>query len=154
MAILKNSTIQSVDVAQTVSVNGVINQSNSNLMSGEYRSDSSYTATGPISQNQRYIDTGFNTQNNASRFTVIEEGLYYICWHNISNSGANTTRTRIYINGSNRSQARGDASGQYSMVTAIHLDYLQPGDYIELVHTNGTIYMTSQYNDFSIQRIL
>lgn len=154
MASLKNSTISGLNVSGDLEVLGVINQSSPSLISVDYSSDTSYTSTGPIPHNNSYVESGFNVQNSRSRFTVLEEGLYYICWHNISNSGANTTRTRIYVNGSNRSQARGDASGTYSMVTAIHLEYLQPGDYIEMVHTNGTIYMTSQYNDFSIQRIL
>lgn len=152
MATLQNSTIQDLTITDQTTVNGEIT-STPEAVATEYRTNTGYTATGAIPFTNFYVSNKITRSNNNSRFTVLEPGLYYVMWHNISSAQGDTTRTRIYVNGSNWSQARGEGTPNYPMVNAFVLNFMDEGDYFEMVHTNGTVYLTSQYTDFTIFKV-
>lgn len=153
MAILKNSTIQDLTITNQTTVNGKI-VSTPESSSVAFGNNTNYTATGPIPFNNFYVTNKINRTNNNSRYTVLEAGLYFVTWHNISQNDGTTTRTRIRVNGSNWSQARGEGTPNYPMVNAFVLNFMEEGDYFEMNHTNGSIYLVRpNYNDFTIFKV-
>lgn len=152
MATLQNSTIQDLTITDQTTVNEEIT-STPEAVSTEYDRNTRYTATGPIPFTDFNISNKITSSNNNSRFTVLEPGLYYVMWHNISSNRDETNRTRIRVNGANWSQARGQRQPNYPMVNAFVLNFMDEGDYFEMNHTDGTIYLTDQYNDFIIFKV-
>lgn len=152
MATLQNSTIQDLTITEQTTANGEIT-STPECASRTFNSNTSYTSTGPIPFNISHVNEKINVINSGSRFTILEPGLYFVTWHNISQNDGSTTRTRIRVNGSNWSQARGSGSPNYPMVNAFVLNFMNEGDYFEMNHTNGSIYLTRQYNDFTIFKV-
>ena len=154
MAILKNTIISKLSITNNLIVEGALSSSNQTSIHSRNTSSNSYTTIGVVPQDTFILSEGITVTGSSSRFTVLEDGLYMTSWHNISNN-TNTTESRTYIriNGVNVSQARGDLSSDYSMVNAMYLEYLVVGDYIELYHGQGQIFMNSTYNDFCIHRI-
>lgn len=154
MAILKNSTIQNLTIAEQATVNGKIT-STPESASVQYRSNTSYSTSGPIPFTHFFIDNKINRSNNNSRYTILEPGLYFVTWHNISqNANSATTRTYIRVNGSRWSQARGEGTPAYPMVNAFVLVFMNEGDFFDMDHGAGSIYLTGiDYNDFTIFKV-
>lgn len=153
MAILKNSTIQDLTITNQTTVNGEIT-STPETASVSFGNNTGYTATGPIPFTNFNVSNKINRTNNNSRYTILEPGLYFVTWHNISNAVGNTNRTYIRVNGSRWSQARGEGTPNYPMVNAFVLNFMNEGDYFDMDHGAGTIYLTvPNYNDFTIFKV-
>lgn len=152
MAILKNSTVDKLTVSGDTSLSGIVATTPEGV-SVAYNSNTNYTATGPIPFTNIYVSNKINRQNSSSRFTILEAGLYFASWHNITQNDGTTTRTYITLNGSRLSQARGEGTPDYPMANAFALMFMNVGDYFEMDHGTGSIYLTTQYNDFSIFKV-
>ena len=152
MAILQSSTIDKLTVANNVTASGEIS-SNPEVASVFFNSITDYTATGPIANNGTHVLQKIDRLNSGARFTVLEAGLYFVMWHNISNANGSTNRTYIRVNGARWSQARGEGSPDYPMVNAFVLNFMNVGDFFDIDHGAGQIYLTTQYNDFVIFKV-
>lgn len=153
MANLKNTTITTLTVSNNITCNSTTSVSNNAYLSSRPNISSSYTTTGVINfTNTVDLLKDFDKVNG--RFTALEEGLYTIMFANISSASgiATTNRTYIRVNGSRISQARGEGGVQYPMVNAMHTAYLVAGDYVDLEHTAGQVYLTTTYTAFNIHR--
>lgn len=152
MAILKDSNIDSLTTSANATVLGSINTT-PEVATVSYNSNTNYTASGPIPFTNIFISNNFNVTNSNSRYTVLEAGLYFVSWHNITQNDGTTTRTYIRVNGGRWSQARGEGTPNYPMANAFVLNYMEEGDYFDMEHGAGSIYLTTQYNDFTIFKV-
>lgn len=152
MSNLKNTTINNITVNNDVNCLSTTSARNTAHVSAQPNISSSYTTTGVIDfTNTITLIKDFN--KTGGRFTAMYSGLYMITFLNISNNNGSTNRTYIRVNGARISQARGEGTPTYPMVNAMHTAYLNVGDYIDLDHGDGMIYLTTTYTSFTVHRI-
>lgn len=158
MANLQDTTIQGlVNVATDVNITGNFYKPNLPIIDvSKNDGGSCYATTGIIPFNIIYINNGgFSVTNNNSRFTVPEDGVYWVGFWTIGHNNCGTTgRVLLRVNGSNTSQARSDGSIRYGNCYAYRLFDLKEGDYIEANMTAASIYFNSTvYNRFTIFKV-
>lgn len=152
MADLKNTTITNLTVNNDVTCNSTTTADGIAAFSTIPDVSFSYTTIGIIDFTNE-VNYLAGVDKVGGRFTALHEGLYTIMFTNITNpSGGTITQTYINVNGIQRSQARGEGTPQYPMVVALHTEYLNVGDYIELEHVSGRIYLANSYSAFVSHR--
>lgn len=158
MANLKHTTIQgSLGITTDLIIQGSLKKPNLPIIDASKNDGTScYGTGGPIPFNILYVNNGgFGISNSNSRFTVPEDGVYWVGFWSIGhNSCGSTGRVRLSINGARTSQARTDVSIRYGNCYAYRLFDLSVGDYIEAELQAASIYFNAtQYNRFVIFKV-
>lgn len=158
MANLQNTTVEgSVVLPNNIDITGILSKTNLPMIDvSKNNGGGCFSTTGAIPFNVIFVNEGgFSITNSNSRFTVPENGIYWVGFWSIGHNNCGTTgRVRLRINGSNTSQARSDGGIRYGNCYAYRLFDLSEGDYIEAFMTNASIYFAAtQYNRFVIFKI-
>lgn len=157
MANLQSTSIPNITVEQNLNVDGILNSTGIGIYGFKSDGGSANTTSGPIQWNGIRQNSGITTSNSTSRFTVPQDGYYFVSFRNIGSNRGTTSRTWIQVNGSTsgRVRAYGRAgSHDYPMTLAFSIYQLSEGDYIEYNKDSNEMYQRgSDYTQFSIFKI-
>ena len=158
MANLQNTTVQgSVTLPNDIDIAGRLSKPNLPMIdASKSNGGGCYSTTGPVPFNSISVNNGgFSITNSNSRFTVPEDGIYWVGFWTIGHNNCGSTgRVRLRVNGSNTSEARSDSSIRYGNCYAYRLFNLSEGDYIEANMSSSFIYFNAtQYNRFVIFKV-
>lgn len=157
MANLQSTSIPNITVEQNLNVDGILNSTGIGIYGYKSNGGGSNTTGGPIQWNAIRQNSGIATSNSNSRFTVPQDGYYFVSFRNIGNANRTTDQTWIQVNGSTagRVRAYGRANEfNYPMTLAFSIYQLSEGDYIEYNKTTAAMYQLGvDYTQFSIFKI-
>lgn len=157
MAQLQSTNIPNITVEQDLNVNGILNSTGIGIYGFKSNGGSANTQSGPINWNGIRQNSGITISNSNSRFTVPQDGYYFVSFRNIGNGSSVTDVTWIQVNGSTsgRVRAYGRANQfNYPMTLAFSIYQLSEGDYIEYNKSSAAMYQSSSdYTQFAIFKI-
>ena len=150
MAVLKDSTVQGA-----LDVEGILNGKGVGVYA--YKSDggAANTTAGNIAWNGIWSNRGILLSLNNSRFTVPEDGHYFVAFRNIGNAAGTTTVTYVRKNGANIVYGYGRAvEKNYPMVLCFAILDMVEGDYVECYKTTVAMYQSGvDYTQFMLFKI-
>lgn len=157
MASLKDTTVTDLVSEQDVTVDGILQPSSIGIYGFKSDGGGSNTESGPINWNGIRHNSGISISNSNSRFTVPDDGFYFVSFRNIGNNQGVTDTTWLAVNGgtSGRVRAYGRANEfNYPMTIAFSIYNLSAGDYIEYIKNTAAMYQSSDdYTQFAIFKV-
>lgn len=157
MANLKDTTVSNISIENQLDVSDTVNSPGVGVYG--YKSDGggSNTETGPINWNGIRQNSNISISNTNSRFTVPEDGFYYVSFRNIGNNVGTTSVTYLNVNGSSAGRVRAyarSAEFNYPMSLAFAVYELKEGDYVEFSKNDAAMYQSATtYTQFAIFKI-
>lgn len=158
MADLQTSTVEDTDILNNFEMSGNFSRPNLPLICvSKDNGGGCFSSGGPVPFNKVIVDNGtISRSNNNSRFTVPENGAYFVHFWTIGHNNCGSTgRIHLRVNGSRTSQARSDSSIRYGNAFAYRLFDLSAGDYLDVELGAGAMYFNFVgYNRFTIYKAL
>lgn len=158
MADLQTTTSENILVPNNLEIQGNFSRPDLPLICvSKDNGGGCFGSTGPVPFNKVIVDNGTITRsNNNSRFTVPEDGIYFVHFWTIGHNNCGSTgRIRLRVNGSDTSQARSDSTIRYGNAFAYRLFDLSAGDYVEANLSSAFMYFNFVgYNRFTIYKAL